>query len=576
MLTCDRSCRLRVSCHAAPRHRAPGHPAPDSAASAGPASRRPSALSPLRYGIFRAIWLANLFSNLGTWAQSVGAAWLMTSLAPSPDMVALVQAATSAPILLFSLAAGAIADIWDRRTVMLCAQGTMLLAAATLAALAGFGLVTPWVLLGLTFVLGMGSALNGPAWQASVAEQVPREEVPAAVTLNSVNFNIARSVGPALGGLIVGAAGAEAAFLFNAVSYVALILVLFGWQRPAVVRRLPRERMAGAMVAGLRYVRHSTVIRIVLARTATFGIGAGAVWALLPLVARHDLGGGPLTYGLLLGALGVGAVLGAAGIGRLRRRLSNDLLVGGATAVFALTSIALAFAGALIPLLLALVAGGAGWMTVLSSLYITVQMQVPDWVKGRAMAVFQMSMFGGLALGSWLWGLVATAYGVPAALTGAGGLMLASLLVFQRFRLPPLGAADLRPARTWPEPQVALEVDAASGPVLVTVAYRVAPERAEGFVLAMQGLRRLRRRDGARRWGLFRDVADPERWVEVFSLSTWLEHLHQHDRVTVADREVEERVKAFHIGPDRPVVTHLVLQHPSAVLAPPVAYQPEP
>jgi MFS family permease len=408
-----------------------------------------STLAPLRHPLFRAVWLSNLVSNFGTWMQSVGAAWLMTAIAPSPDMVALVQASSSLPILLFSLVAGALADLHDRRRLLILAQSWMLAAAVLLALVTWLGWMTPWLLLALTFALGVGSALNGPAWQASVSEFVPRPELAAAITLNSIGFNIARSAGPALGGIVVAAAGAESAFLLNAASYVGLIVVLARWHRPADATRQERPRqerqrepLGRAMLNGMRYAAETPPVRALLVRALAFGVGAGAIWALLPLVAKHDLGGGPFTYGVLLGALGVGAVAGAFAIGRLRARLSAEAMTSAGTLAFALATLALGAAGAVVPVaLLALLVAGAAWLGTLSSFNVAVQTTAPAWIKGRALAVYQMTAFGGLAFGSWLWGALATATSVSAALLAAGTLMVLSLALRRSHPIAPEMAA---------------------------------------------------------------------------------------------------------------------------------------
>ncbi|HEY0524815.1 MAG TPA: MFS transporter [Stellaceae bacterium] len=422
------------------RDRRPDLPPPPS--SAPPAS---STLAPLRHPLFRAVWLTNLVSNFGTWMQSVGAAWLMTAIAPSPDMVALVQASASLPILLFSLVAGALADLHDRRRLLLLAQSWMLAIAALLALVTWLGWITPWLLLALTFALGVGSALNGPAWQASVGEFVPRAELAPAITLNSVGFNIARAVGPALGGVIVAAAGAEIAFLLNALSYIGLIVVLARWKRAvdaAPQRKRGRQRLGQALIEGARYAAETPPVRALLVRALAFGVGAGAIWALLPLVAKQDLGGGPFMYGVLLGALGIGAVAGAFAIGRLRTLLSAEAVVSTGTLSFALATLALGAAGGLVPVALAaLLVAGAAWLGTLSSFNVAVQTTAPGWVMGRALAVYQMTAFGGLAFGSWLWGGIATAMSVHAALLIAGALMVLSLALRRSHPIAPEPAA---------------------------------------------------------------------------------------------------------------------------------------
>ncbi|MET0427423.1 MAG: MFS transporter, partial [Microvirga sp.] len=340
-----------------------GRPGPDETQT----DSAPSAFSPFRSRIFLAMWIASLLSNFGSLVQNVGATWMMTSLAPSADMVALVQVSTVLPIMLFSLPAGAAADVWDRRLIMLVAQVAMLAVSAALAVLAWFGQVTPWLLVGLTFLLGLGAALYGPAWQSSVREQVPPRELPAAVALNSVSFNLARAVGPALGGAIVAFVGAVAAFGVNAVSYLGLIVVLLTWKRPAAEARLPPETMVAAMMSGLRFARLSHSLQAVLVRAGTFGFFAAALWALIPLVARDILQGGAITYGLLLAAFGGGAVGGAFMGGLVRDRFSGEMIVAGGSVAFAAAGLGVAFSASLVLTFPALVVAGAAWLLVLST-----------------------------------------------------------------------------------------------------------------------------------------------------------------------------------------------------------------
>jgi MFS family permease len=526
-----------------------------------------SALDPLRHPFFRALWIATLLSNIGTWVQSVGAAWLMTSIAPSADMVALVQAATALPVLAFSLAAGAVADIWDRRIIMLATQGWMLACAALLSVFTHLDLMTPTLLLALTFALGAGNAFNGPAWQASVGELVPRAELAAAVAVNSVGFNIARSIGPAIGGLIVAAAGAEAAFLFNAISYLAIVVAVLIWKREVPKSTLPRERLIGAITAGLRYARQAPALRYALLRALVFGFAASAVWALLPLVARHDIGGGPLTFGLLLGALGVGAIIGAVVITPVRRRISAATMINVASLVFAATSLVVAYVTWLPAVFAALVAGGAAWLATLSTFNVSVQTTVSAWVKARALSMYLMSVFGGMAFGSWVWGHAAESFGLSTALAASGVAMLASLALHF---IAPRGetGVDTSPAPPFAEPHLALPIDPESGPVLVLVEYRIDPQDVPAFERAMQAVRRVRRRDGATRWGLYQDLTAPERWVELFLVDTWLEHLRQHARGTVGDAPIFEHVRALHRGDAPPMVTHLIRREPDEVHEP--------
>ncbi len=512
--------------------------------------------------MFRAVWLGTLVANFGQWVQSVGAAWLMTIIAPSPDMVALVQAAASLPTLAFALIGGVLADLLDRRLVFIAGQSVMLLAAAILALCGALGVLTPWSLLFLTFILGCGAALRLPAYQALVNDLVPREEVPGAVALNSAGFNLARSTGPALGGSIVAVAGAQAAFLFNAVANLFIIVVLLLWHRRRKPQLLPRERILGAMIAALRYAGQEKTTQIVLCRVGVFGALAISSWALLPLIAKDELRGGPVTYGLLLGCLGFGALFGAAAMAALRRRIGTEATVTVASATFGFVTMLLGLLHTLLPLLLILTIGGAAWLLVMSSFNVVVQMSAPGWVKGRALAIYYMAMFAGMAFGSWGWGRFAVGYGVNAALLISGFAIVVAALFGHRYPLPESGSLDLRPAKSWPQPSVAMEFDPASGPVLITIEYLVPRQRAAEFVAAMQNLRRIRRRDGALQWGLYEDVERPERWLETFTHASWVDHLRHRERSTMADAVHEAAARAFHVGADPPIVSTLIVDNP--------------
>ena len=514
----------------------------------------------LRHPVFRALWIASVASNLGTWLQSVGAAWLMTTLAASAIMVALVQAVTSLPMFLLSLPAGALADVLDRRRLLLFTQSWMLMSATALGLLTIAGLTTPGLLLLFTFLLGLGAALNGPAWQAIVPELVPREDLPGAVTLQSIGFNIARAVGPAIGGLLVAAAGPEATFLLNAASYLGVLFVFLRWRRKPMESVLPAERFFGAMRKGLRYVRHAPEVRAVIVRGSTFVLCASALWALLPVVARTDLKQGPTGYGLLLAAIGAGAVSGAFALPRFKRKSSTDGVAAAAILVFAVGTAALGGVRIFWLVLLALFAAGGAWLSLLSSLNVALQTVVPSWVRGRALSVYMLCIFGGLSLGSALWGAMADRFGTAPALWSAAGGMVLGLAATWRVHLPSGEGLDLAPSRQWPAPRVASDLELESGPVLVTIEYRIDPERAPEFIAAMQDLRRIRLRDGSLQWGLFNDADVPDRWTEVFLVESWVEHLRQHERVTVADEDVRHRVGAFHVGDRPPEVRHLVAE----------------
>jgi MFS family permease len=505
------------------------------------------------------IWSASLISNFGTLIQAVGASWMMTSIAPSADMVALVQASTTLPIMLLSLVSGATADIWDRRLVMLMAQGLMLVVAAVLTVIAYLGLITPWTLLTLTFLLGCGIALYGPAWQSSVGEQVPRADLPSAVALNSLAFNIARTAGPAIGGVIVAKAGPPAAFLINGLSYLGLIIVLALWRRPRPAPFLPPENMFMAMGAGVRYARLSPDIRTVLIRGAVFGVLGSSIWALMPLIARDLIGGDAVTYGVLLGAFGSGAVLGALGSTSLRKRYTNEVIVRASTAAFGIGTVLTAVSSWHALSMVALMMGGASWVLALSTFNVTVQVSSPRWVVGRTVAIYQMVTFGGLSIGSWLSGIVASHLGLVICLVSSGTLMAISALLGRKLPLRQPEGLNLDPSRTWSsENRAQLDRLIDTGPVVVTVEYRIAAEDAEAFRLAMRELRRIRRRDGAKRWSLMQDMATPEIWIERYHSPNWVEHLRRHHRFTVSDREIERKVLDLHQADEPPHVRHLI------------------
>lgn len=519
-------------------------------------SSAPSALSPLRFPVFRGVWTASLLSNFGSLIQSVGASWMMLQIAPSADMVALVQASTSLPIMLLSLVAGAMADNMDRRRVMVFAQIFMLLVSLALALCAWSGLIGPWSLLLFTFSIGVGSAFFAPAWQASVGDMVPRVEVPSAVALNSMGFNIARSVGPAIGGAIVAAAGAAAAFAVNTVSYIPLLAVLARWKPPARSHTLPGETLGIAMAAGLRYVAMSPHIRTVLLRAAVFGFGASSVLALLPLVAKHLVAGGPLTYGLLLGAFGIGAVTGALGASRLREGLSTEAIVRWSGFILALAAALVAVSTFLAATMAALLLAGAGWVLSLSTFNVSVQLSAPRWVVARALALYQMAAFGGLAAGSWVWGEVADTANLSASLLISAGVVLVGVVLGRWAPLSQAGELNLDPLRSqlWNAPTTTVPVDERTGPVVITVEYVIDEHDVEEFLGLMNGRRRTRRRDGARNWRLLRDLHDPRQWIERYETPTWLDYIRLNNRATQDDASVPERLRQLHRGAEGPKV----------------------
>lgn len=525
-----------------------------------------SAWSPLRQPLFRALWIASVASNVGTWMHEVGAGWLMTSLTASPLMVALMQTATSLPIFLLGLPAGALADVVDRRRMLLFTQGWMLVAAAVLGGLTLLDLTAPWVLLILTFLLGAGAAMNAPAWQATTPGLVSRNELPAAVALTGMGLNLARAVGPALGGFIVAAAGPWAVFLLNAVSFLSVMVVLYRWRRAAQDSPAPAEPVMSAIRAGIRYARHAPALRAVLVRTGLFVLFASALWALLPVLARHEMRLDSIGYGILFGCLGAGAVVGAILLPAMRSRVSMDSLLAGATISFAAVLVAMAQVRHLGLLCVVMIAGGVAWITLMVSFNVATQTTVPSWVRARALALYLLMFQGGMAGGGVLWGTVTEHAGIAVALLSAAGGLVVGLAAMVRYPLKGDEQLDLTPSTHWPEPTVVIEPHPEDGPVLVTVEYRIEPKQARDFTVAMKAVRQQRLRDGAFRSGLYRDPADLGRYVETFVVESWAEHLRQHERVTVADRDAEERAGAFHIGDAPPTVSHYIYAHTTEML----------
>jgi MFS family permease len=520
-----------------------------------------SIAAPLRHAVFRRIWLASLVSNLGILIQGVGAAWAMTQMTTSADKVALVQTALMLPIMLIAMPAGAIADMHDRRVVAMVSLAIAFVGATALTAMFWFGLVTPNILLALCFVVGSGMALFGPAWQASVSEQVPAETLPAAVALNGISYNIARSFGPAIGGIVVATSGAVAAFAVNAALYLPLMVVLFLWNRAHEPSRLPRERLNRAIVSGVRYIANSPSIRIVLIRTLVTGIIGGSVSALMPLVARDLLHGGAQTYGIMLGAFGMGAVFGALNIGEVRRRMSGEAAVRACAISMAGAIAAVALSTNAILTAIALVLAGAVWMLAVALFNIGVQLSAPRWVAGRSLAAFQASIAGGIAVGSWGWGHLTDLAGVETALLVSAGLMLVSPVLGIWLRMPRVGARNEDATELLADPEVQLSLTGRSGPLVVEIEYRVAQDNARAFHNVMQEVQLSRQRNGAYGWSIARDIGDPELWTERYHCPTWLDYLRQRNRATQSERGLHQRAIDFHLGPE-PIRVRRMLERP--------------
>lgn len=518
----------------------------------------PSPWSPLRHAVFRSLWIASLVSNVGTWMQNVAGVWLMTSLTDSATLVALMQTATTLPVLLIGLPAAALADIFDRRRLIIIAGIWMLIAAALLSLVTFAGFMSALWLLVLTFVLGLGSALSIPAWQAVVSEVVPREDLHAAITLNGITVNIARAIGPALGGFLVAAAGPGAVFLLNALSFLAVLWVVYNWHRPQQDNVLPTERLFGAMRAGLRYVNHARYLKTILIRVAIFIFFASALWALMPLVARRELGLDSSGYGTLLGCFGMGAVLGAMVLPSIRRKLSADRLIAMATLLFALVTLALAYVKQVVILGGMMIAGGVAWISLLSSFNVAVQTAVPRWVQARALGFYLLVFQGGMAVASAAWGALADFAGNSLALACAAVGLVVSVGFTFRWKIRAGIQHDLSPSMHWPEPHLLIEPEFQEGPVMVMLEYDVEPEQAPAFLKALNSMGHLRRRDGAFFWSVFYDPSIVGRFVETFSTENWVEHLRQHGRGTKADLQVEDRVRAFQVKGKQPKVVHLI------------------
>lgn len=522
----------------------------------GAEGARRSIWGPLREPLFRALWIASVVSNIGTWIQEVGGGWLMASLTSSTTLIGLLETALTLPLFLLSLPAGALADILDKRRILIGTQAWMAVVAALMGIVTLAGGMTPVMLLAMTFVLSIGNAVNGPPWQAILPEIVVREELPPAVALGSVSFNLARAIGPALGGLVIVALGPWAAFLLNAVSFAGIIIVLYRWKREHRESVLPAERMMGAMRAGVRYARHAPQLQAVLFRTLAFIFFASAMWALLPFIAQHELHTDSLGYGTLIACFGVGAVLGAGAVTSSQRRLSPETLVRGATILFVILLLALAFTQIFLLLCGAMLLGGGAWMILMSTFNLSAQLATPPWVRARAMAIYILVFFGGFAGGAAIWGMLATHLGTAVTLSCASLAGLAGLFATARFRLSSDLSVDYTPSLHWPEPVFAAAPDPDHGPVLVTIEYRIRPEDAKEFLEAVHAFSSIRRRDGAIQWGVYQDVADPQRFVEHFISESWAEHMRQHERVTVTDQLVEKRLRAFHQGEAPPAVKH--------------------
>ncbi|MDA9489684.1 MFS transporter [Bradyrhizobium sp. CCBAU 11361] len=516
--------------------------------------------APLRYAAYRNIWLTSLVSNLGILIRGVGAAWAMTEMTSSADKVALVQTATTLPVMLFSLFAGAIADMYDRRLVAMFALSIALWAVTAMTALQWLGLITTNLLLILCFLIGSGMAFMSPAWQSSVSEQVPAAALPAAVTLNGISFNIARSFGPAIGGIVVATAGAVGAFAINALFYLPLMTALFLWKPVAKPSRLPREQLMRAVVSGVRYIANSPPIKIVMTRAMVTGAVGSSILALMPLIARDLLHGGAQTYGIMLGAFGFGAIIGALYIGEVRKRMSGEAALRACMLSMGCTIVAVALSRQPVLTAIALILAGATWLMAFTLFDIGVQLSAPRWVAGRSLAAYEAAYSGGIAIGSWSWGHLTDAAGVEIALLVSAALILLSPLLGLWVPMPRISTRAEDPEAAV-DPEVRLPLTDRSGPLVVEIEYRVAHENARAFHNVMQDVQLSRQRNGAYGWSIARDIANPDLWTERYHCPTWLDYLHQRNRWTRSDHALDQLAVGFHIGPE-PVRIRRMLERP--------------
>jgi MFS family permease len=489
---------------------------------------------------------------------SVASGWLMTSLDPNAFIVSMVQVANSLPMFLFAIPAGALADIVNQRRFLIVGESTITLVSAAFAALVWFHLITPASLLLFSFVVTVGSAMTAPAWQAVVAKLVPKPDLPSAVAANSVGINVSRAIGPALGGVIIGALGIAAPFWLDAFSNIGVIAALIWWRAPKKsASALPPEPFGSAVRTGLRYARYNSYLRATLIRTIAFFVFGSGYWALLPLVARTRIAGGPALYGVLLGAIGASAVGGAFLLRRLKEKLGADSLVAAATLGTALATALFALARDPATAIVASFIAGASWIAAVSCLNVSAQVALPEWVRGRGLAMYVTVMFGALTIGSAIWGQLAVVADLQAALLLAALGAAIGIPLTWRWKLQTGANVDFSPSMQWPDPVTTHAVEADRGPVLVAVEYRIDPKNRSAFLHALGENSRERRRDGAYDWGIYEDPTDDGRFIETFLTDSWLEHLRSHRRVTKADRISQQAVRRFQIG-DGPKITHLI------------------
>ncbi|MDW4497876.1 MFS transporter [Sulfitobacter sp. D35] len=519
----------------------------------------PGPWSPFRHAPFSVLWIATVISNVGTWMNDVGAGWLMTELSPSPFIVAAVQAATTLPIFLFALLAGAIADIVDRRRMLLVVNVMLCILATGVSFVVAIGAITPALLLVFTFLFGTGAAFMAPAWQAVVPKLVPRPELPSAIALNSLGVNISRAIGPALAGFLIVGLGIWSPFALNAASILVIIAALLWWRPPGDgERRLPPEHVTGAIRAGLRYAINSAPLKATLIRAGAFFLFASAYWAMLPLIAKDVLQGGPSLYGVLLASVGAGAVGGAIVLPKIRKKLGPNRTVAAGTIGTALVLVAFALVPDQAVAAIASAVAGFSWIAVLSSMNVSAQTALPDWVRARGLSVFLTVFFGSMSIGALIWGQVASIAGIPTALLIAATGIIIMIPLSCRAKLSQGESLDLTPSGHWSAPIVNIDAPTDRGPVMLQIAYEIAAEDEAAFQAAMDRLAHARKRNGGYGWTILQDTEEPRRFVETWFEASWTDHLRHHERVSEEDRAIQDEVHALHRGSETPRARHFL------------------
>ncbi|WP_457813746.1 MFS transporter (plasmid) [Sinorhizobium meliloti] len=504
-------------------------------------------LAPLRTGVFRSIWTASQISSLGWFVQTVAISWLMATISVSDQMVALVQAASTLPVFFLSILAGAIADNFSRRWMMFAGHCLLALGSTTLVISVGIGFISPWLILGLGFLAGCGFALNDPAWHASIGDILHKRDIPAAVTLTSVGYNIVRSVGPALGGVILAFFGPLTAFAFAALCDLTPLGAIWRTKWHVRASPLPREKITTAIHDGLRFTAMSFEIRSAVARATLFGLASISILALLPLVVRDQLESGPIVYGILLAGFGSGAFVAGMSNSFLRRIMSQNKLVAVASVACAACCLSLALTSSVAVAAFALALGGAGWLINWTGIDVSVQLASPRWVVGRTLSIYYALSAGGMAAGSWIWGTVAQNYSLTWALEGAAAALLLVAAAGILFPVRPWEEAD-QESTDFNPPELALALKPRSGPIGVKIEYSIPEANIEAFLSCMRARRYVQSRAGARNWTLHRYLETPSVWIETFRTPTWMDFLRLNHRLTAADKDVVQHLEALHDG----------------------------